>query len=158
MVIAIVKVVKLRVYLKTIFTMKMLVSIRKKEEYCYSAGYHFALPLTRIWFENASNDLHLQFTGHEDTNICPPDNSHDGEMIIPPKALIFRAWLKSLGLPSTGTLRFQSCSIESDESDKEQFPEPPADALDDLVANWVSPNRSSPLSIFADDDFASSFK
>jgi len=155
---AIVEVVKLCVYLKAIFPMKMLVSIRKKEEYCYSAGFHFALPLTRIWFEAASSDLHLQFTGHEDTNICPPDNSQDGEMIVPPKALIFRAWLKSLGLPSTGTLRFQTCSIQSVESNKEQLPEPPPNALDDLVANWVSPNRSSPLSILADDDFASSFK
>lgn len=135
--------------------MKMLVCLRQADEYCYSCGYHFALPLSRVWFEDASNDLHLQFLGHEDTNICPPDNSLDGEMIVPPNALIFRAWLKSLGLPSNGTLRFQSCSIEGIGSSKGSLPEPPPDALGDLVEHWVSPNRSTPLSILPKENHVS---
>lgn len=120
---------------------KMLVSLRSSED-SYASAFHFALPLRRIWFENVENDLHLQFTGHEDINICPPDNSLDDEMIVPLDSVVFRDWLDSVGLTSVGTLRFQSCLIESVDPENASLPEPTPEALADLVRHWDSPNRA----------------
>lgn len=120
----------------------MLVSLRVSED-SYSRRFHFALPLRRIWFEAVENDLHLQFSGHEDTNICPPHNALDSEMIVPLDSKVFRNWLDSVGLPSVGTLRFQSCMIETVDSNNAALPEPPPEVLADLVRHWDSPNRAS---------------
>lgn len=103
---------------------------------------HVSLPLERMWFEDTTNDLHLQFFGHEEDNICPHQNDYANEFEIPWEAQAFRAWVTlhlgiNLTSAETMTATFCSCIIVS----RRQAKAPPADILTDLVKHWESPNR-----------------
>lgn len=102
-------------------------------------GFGFFLPVTRVWFENVNNDLHIQFTGYEGRNICPHHNAHKGELEIPKAALKFRAWLKAEGGPTNKRLHIESCMIEIEKPTKGSSI-PPEEAMKDLIDHWHSPN------------------
>ena len=108
-------------------------------------GFYFELPVTRVWWECASDDLHLQFASFEDTNIKPSENAYKGEMLIPRDAKVFREWLKSQGEKSTGRITIFSFILENGKARNKMMP--PVTAYIDLVKNWVSPNRCKPRKI-----------
>jgi len=103
----------------------------------------FNLPVARCWFEDVGSDLHIQFKGYEDLNICPHDNAYKGEFNIPKRANKFISWLegptKKQGLErvTRDSLCACTCWLES----KKFGRTPPHEVMKDLLDNLVSPNR-----------------
>ena len=106
-------------------------------------GLSFLLPISLLWWEGVSNDLHLQFAGHERHNIRPADNAHNGEMVIPKKAKVFRVWLKSMNAPHKGRIHICSNMLFLLRPTKSHII-PPKEAMDDLILHWDSPNDPQP--------------
>jgi hypothetical protein len=101
----------------------------------------FTLPLKRVWFQGTRSDLHLQFEGLEDDNICPHMNEclYGDEFLIPAGARLFARWLlDTIGIPWTKDISI--CSVIIEEGDRTKIT-PPPEVIKDLVGHWDSPNH-----------------
>lgn len=106
----------------------------------YQNGVYFLMPIIRIWWEDAVNDLHIQFKGYSGHNICPADNARDGEMFIPEDSLIARKWIENkLGRKITKHSTICSVMLVDWDSACESITAPKR-VIDDLVKHWVTPN------------------
>lgn len=131
--------------------MNWIITLRDPEGGREGGLLTFALPLKRAWFEGVASDLHLQVDGYEEMNICPHENDYKDEFAVPSEAKVFIAWLEKLAEKEVNNgidyewnyrrTKTTACTnfLESGRVRKAIIP--PKEALDDLMAHLVSPNR-----------------